>query len=72
LTRGFDSDGHIQLHKSPTLQNLYRAMDVFLENDESIKKEVFFSTAALLNLEVDLIFFETTSTYLERVWKLTR
>jgi len=27
------------------LQHLYRAMDVLLENDESIQKEVFFSTA---------------------------
>ncbi|HEY5190573.1 MAG TPA: IS1634 family transposase, partial [Candidatus Deferrimicrobium sp.] len=48
------------------LQHLYRAMDVLLENDESIQKEVFFSTATLLNLEVDLLFFDTTSTYFER------
>lgn len=48
------------------LQHLYRAMDVLLENDESVQKEVFFSTATLLNLEVDLLFFDTTSTYFER------
>jgi len=48
------------------LQHLYRAMDVLLENDESTQKEVFFSTATLLNLEVDLLFFDTTSTYFER------
>jgi transposase len=48
------------------LQHLYRAMDVLLENEEQVQKEVFFSTASLLNLEVDLLFFDTTSTYFER------
>lgn len=33
------------------LQHLYRAMDVLLTNDESVRKEVFFSTATLLNLQ---------------------
>lgn len=48
------------------LQHLYRAMDVLLEYREMIHKEVFFAVADLLNLEVDLIFFDTTSTYFER------
>jgi transposase len=48
------------------LQHLYRAMDVLLEHQELINREVFFSVADLLNLEVDLLFFDTTSTYLER------
>jgi transposase len=48
------------------LQHLYRAMDALLEHRERIHKEVFFSVADLLNLEVDLLFFDTTSTYLER------
>ena len=48
------------------LQHLYRAMDVLLESDEMIQKEVFFSTASLFNIEVDLLFFDTTSTYFER------
>jgi transposase len=47
------------------LQHLYRAMDVLLEYREIIHKEVFFAVADLLNLEVDLIFFDTTSTYFE-------
>jgi len=47
------------------LQHLYRAMDVLLEYLEIIHKEVFFAVADLLNLEVDLIFFDTTSTYFE-------
>jgi len=49
-----------------SLQHLYRAMDFLLENEEAIQKEVFFATADLLNLEVDLLFFDTTSTYVER------
>lgn len=47
------------------LQHLYRAMDVLLEYRERIHKEVFWSVADLLNLEVDLLFFDTTSTYFE-------
>src|SRR5512137_950436 len=47
------------------LQHLYRAMDFLLEHEEEIQKEVFFSTADLLNLEVDLVFFDTTSSYVE-------
>jgi transposase len=47
------------------LQHLYRAMDVLLEYKEIIHKEVYFAVADLLNLEVDLIFFDTTSTYFE-------
>lgn len=48
-----------------SLQHLYRAMDFLLENEEVIQREVFFTTADLLNLEVDLLFFDTTSTYME-------
>ena len=48
------------------LQHLYRAMDILLEYREIIHKEVYWSVADLLNLEVDLIFFDTTSTYFER------
>jgi len=47
------------------LQHLYRAMDVLLEYRETIHKEVFWSVADLLNLEVDLLFFDTTGTYFE-------
>jgi len=49
-----------------SLQHLYRAMDFLLEQREQVQKEVFFATADLLNLEVDLLFFDTTSTYAER------
>lgn len=48
-----------------SLQHLYRAMDFLLDNEERIQKEVFFATADLFNLEVDLLFFDTTTTYVE-------
>lgn len=46
----------------------YRAMDLLVEADAQAKvsEAVFFATADLLNLEVDLLFFDTTSTYFER------
>ena len=47
------------------VQHAYRAMDFLLEAEEEIQHEVFFSCASLLNLEVDLLFFDTTSTYFE-------
>jgi transposase len=47
------------------VQHLYRAMDFLLGHEEAIQREVFFATADLLNLEVDLLFFDTTSSYFE-------
>src|SRR5210317_2014990 len=47
------------------VQHLYRAMDFLLEHEQTIQQEVFWSTASLLNLTVDLIFFDTTNTYFE-------
>ncbi len=46
----------------------YRAMDLLLDADAEAKVQeaVFFACADLLNLEVDLLFFDTTSTYFER------
>ncbi|NLI92036.1 MAG: IS1634 family transposase [Peptococcaceae bacterium] len=47
------------------VQNLYRSMDFLLEASLKVQEEVFFATANLLNLKVDLIYFDTTSTYFE-------
>jgi Transposase DDE domain len=41
----------------------YRAMDWLLEIKNQLEKKVFDTLADLLNLEVDLLFFDTTSTY---------
>ena len=45
----------------------YRAMDVLVEADAcaKVQEAIFFACADLLNLEVDLLFFDTTSTYFE-------
>ncbi len=44
---------------------LYAAMDFLLGCSERVQEAVFFSVANLLNLEVDVIFFDTTSAYFE-------
>jgi len=44
----------------------YRSMDWLLEVQNELCEAVYFATADLLNLEVDLLFFDTTSTYFER------
>ncbi|HET9138693.1 IS1634 family transposase [Actinophytocola sp.] len=46
----------------------YRAMDLLVDADTQgrVQEAVFFAVANLLNLEVDLLFFDTTSTYFER------
>ena len=46
-------------------QIFYRAMDFLLDRDEEVQREVFFQVSDLLNLEVDLILFDTTSTCFE-------
>ena len=52
-------------HQPLQVQHCYRAMDFLLEHEEALQKEVFWATANLLNLTVDLIFFDTTNTYFE-------
>jgi hypothetical protein len=46
----------------------YRAMDLLVDADTHarVQEAVFFAVANLLNLEVDLLFFDTISTYFER------
>lgn len=43
----------------------YRAMDFLYATLAELQKTVFFSVATLLDLEVDLLFFDTSSTYWE-------
>jgi Transposase DDE domain len=43
----------------------YRAMDALLEVEDALARRVYDAVADLLNLEVDLLFFDTTSTYFE-------
>jgi hypothetical protein len=43
----------------------YRAMDFLLGALDEIASEIFYSVAHLLNLDVDIVFVDTTSTYWE-------
>src|SRR5271157_3805874 len=43
------------------VHQLYRAMDFLLEASDEIQHDIFFKVADLFNLEVDLIFLDTTT-----------
>ena len=43
------------------LDNMYDAMDVLYHNAACIERNIFFHTSDLLNLQVDLIFYDTTT-----------
>ena len=43
------------------LDHMYEAMDFFYNYAEEVEKHVFFQTANLFNLKVDLIFYDTTT-----------
>jgi transposase len=43
------------------LGQMYRGMDFFFDHYVEVEKSVFFNTANLFNLEVDLIFYDTTT-----------
>ncbi|MDR5694903.1 MAG: IS1634 family transposase [Armatimonadota bacterium] len=47
------------------VHQLYRAMDFLLEASQEIQREVFWTIANLFNLDVDVIFFDTTTAYFE-------
>jgi hypothetical protein len=61
-------DVHIAGLEAMDDDQAYRAMDVLAAADTEarVQEAVFFACADLLNLEVDLLFFDTTSTYFER------
>jgi hypothetical protein len=46
-------------------QSCYRAMDYLLTIEPDLAKEAYHQVTDLLNLEVDVLFFDTTSTYFE-------
>jgi hypothetical protein len=47
------------------LQHLYRAMDFLEANKEMIEQAIYFRVADLLNLDVEVIFYDTTSLHFE-------
>jgi transposase len=45
------------------VDQLYRALDVLAEHADAIEQEVFLKTADLFKLDVDLIFYDTTTAW---------
>jgi hypothetical protein len=54
-------DGAAQL----SLQHLYRAMDVLEAQREAIEEALYYRLADLLNLDVEVVFYDTTSLHFE-------
>jgi hypothetical protein len=48
-----------------TVDQLYRALDFLLAWSEEIERDVFLQAADLFRLDVDLIFYDTTTAYFE-------
>ncbi len=47
------------------LQHLYRALDFLETNKEALERAIYFRVADLLNLDVQVIFYDTTSLHFE-------
>ena len=58
-------DVHIEGIGKLSLHHLYRAMDLLLKHKDAIEEKLYFQVADLLNLDVDLIFYDTTSLHFE-------
>jgi hypothetical protein len=48
-----------------SLHHLYRAMDFLSEHKEAVEEELYWRLADLLSMDVDLIFYDTTSIHFE-------
>jgi len=51
--------------KDLELHHLYRAMDFFEDHKEQLERAIYFRMADLMNADVDLIFYDTTSLHFE-------
>jgi len=47
--------------QSLKLEQMYEAMDLLYDHAQQVEKNIFFHTANLFNLKVDLIFYDTTT-----------
>lgn len=56
---------HLEGAAGLELQHLYRAMDVLEANKDAIEKALYFRMADLLNLDVEIVFYDTTSLHFE-------
>jgi transposase len=64
-TRRVREEVHIDGLAEIDTDSCYRAIDFLLESLPELQETVFFTVADLLQLDVDLLFFDTTSTYFE-------
>ena len=64
-TEWIGNDVHIDALPETGEQACYRAMDELLAIEPRLAEQVYFQVTDLLNLEVDLLFFDTTNTYFE-------
>lgn len=57
----------VYIPELPTIevQVLYRAMDLLLAYQTELEQEIYWAVVDLLSLEVDILFFDTTSSYFE-------
>ena len=65
ITDWVASNVHIPDLPDVETQVLYRAMDFLLLHQKELEQEIYWAVADLMNLEVDLLFFDTTSSYFE-------
>ncbi|MCB2022422.1 MAG: IS1634 family transposase [Burkholderiaceae bacterium] len=58
-------DVRIEGTQALELHQLYRAMDFLEANKTAIEQAIFYQVADLLNLDVDIVFYDTTSLHFE-------
>jgi hypothetical protein len=58
-------DVRIEGTETLALHHLYRAMDILEAHQEGIEQALYFRLADLLNLDVELIFYDTTSLHFD-------
>jgi transposase len=51
--------------KDLTLSQLYRALDVLAEHGDAIEEEVFWHSADVFKLDVDLVFYDATTAWFD-------
>ena len=56
---------HLEGGAALDLQHLYRAMDFLEASKDAIEKALYFRMADLLNLDVEIVFYDTTSLHFE-------
>ncbi|MEJ2122806.1 MAG: IS1634 family transposase [Alphaproteobacteria bacterium] len=65
MNSGCKEDVNIRGARGLELHHLYRAMDFLEANKEQIERGIYFQVADLLNLDVDIVFYDTTSLHFE-------